>query len=310
MVPALAGTIMIDGSSTVFPVTTVMAKTFQKIHPDVHFMIGVSGTGGGFKKFCGGETDITGASRPINATEVELCKTHNIGYFELPIAFDSLSVVVHPQNTMVNCLTIAELKRMWEPAAQEKVTHWNQIRSSFANRPMLLYGPGRDSGTFDYFTLAIVGAEGESRSDYTASEDDEVLVDGVSAHTYGVGYFGYAYYLGNRDRLKTVAVDSGYGCVSPSPQTVADSSYQPLLRPIFIYIKQSAASRPEVKAFTDFYLDPENANLVMQVGYVPLPTLTLRSAQSRFNRNMTGSVFGGTGSVLGVNQAGLHGRAQ
>ncbi len=175
---------------------------------------------------------------------------------------------------------------------------------------MLLYGPGRDSGTFDYFTLAIVGAEGESRSDYTASEDDVVLVDGVSAHTYGVGYFGYAYYLGNRDRLKTVAVDSGYGCVSPSPQTVADSSYQPLSRPIFIYIKQSAASRPEVKAFTDFYLDPENANLVMQVGYVPLPTLTLRSAQSRFNRNMTGSVFGGTGSVLGVNQAGLHGRAQ
>ncbi len=182
-----------------------------------------------------GETDITGASRPINATEVQLCKTHNIDYFELPMAFDSLSVVVHPQNTLVNCLTVAELKSMWEPAAQGKVTHWNQVRPSFPNQPLLLYGPGRDSGTFDYFTLAIIGAEGTSRSDYTASEDDVVLVDGVASHTYGLGYFGYAYYLGNRDRLKTVAVDSGYGCVLPSPQTVADSSYQPLSRPIFIY---------------------------------------------------------------------------
>jgi phosphate transport system substrate-binding protein len=308
--PALAGTMTIDGSSTVFPVTTVMAKTFQKKYSGVHFTIGVSGTGGGFKKFCAGETDISGASRPINATEVELCKTHNINYIELPIAFDSLSVVVHPQNAFANCLTVAELKRIWEPAAQNNITHWNQVRASFPHQPLVLYGPGRDSGTFDYFTLAIVGAEGKSRSDYTASEDDVVLVDGVSSHTYGLGYFGYAYYLANHNRLNTVAVDSGYGCVLPSPQTVADSSYQPLSRPIFIYVKQSAAARPEVKAFTDFYLDPENADLLMQVGYVLLPTLTLRSAQSRFNRTMTGSMFGGTGSLLGVSQAGLHERGQ
>jgi phosphate transport system substrate-binding protein len=306
--PVLAGTITIDGSSTVFPVTTVMAKAFQKMHAGVHFTVGVSGTGGGFKKFCAGETDITGASRPINAMEVELCKTRHIDYFELPIAFDSLSVVVHVQNTMVNCLTVAELKKIWEPAAQGIVTHWNQIRASFPNQPLLLYGPGHDSGTFDYFTLAIVGAEGKSRSDYTPSEDDMVLVDGVSSHIYGLGYFGYAYYLSNRDRLKAVAIDSSYGCVSPSPQTVADSSYQPLSRPIFIYVKQSAATRPEVKAFTDFYLEPENASLVIQVGYVPLPTLTLRAALSRFSRGMTGSAFGGIGSVLGVNQTGLHQR--
>jgi phosphate transport system substrate-binding protein len=308
--PALVGTMTIDGSSTVFPITTVMAKTFQKMHPGVHFTIGVSGTGGGFKKFCVGETDINGASRPINATEVELCKTHNINYIELPIAFDSLSVVVDPHNTFANCLTVAELKRIWEPAAQNNITHWNHVRASFPHQPLVLYGPGRDSGTFDYFTLAIVGAEGKSRSNYTASEDDAVLVDGVSSHTYGLGYFGYAYYLANRNRLKTVAVDSGYGCVVPSPQTVADSSYQPLSRPIFIYVKQSAAARPEVKAFTDLYLDPQSADLLMRVGYVPLPTLTLRSAQSRFKRNMTGSMFGGTGSVLGVSQAGLHERGQ
>jgi phosphate transport system substrate-binding protein len=234
----------------------------------------------------------------------------NIDYIELPIAFDSLAVVVNPQNTFVDCLTLAELKTMWEPAAQGKVTRWSQIRASFPNQPILLYGPGHDSGTFDYFTLAIVGAEGKSRSDYTASEDDTVLVDGVSSHAYGLGYFGYAYYLGNRDRLKTVAINSGYGCVSPSPQTVADSTYQPLSRPVFIYVKQSAATRPEVRAFTDFYLAPENANLVLQVGYVPLPSITLRAASSRFNKGMTGSVFNGSGSVLGVGHAGLREQEQ
>jgi phosphate transport system substrate-binding protein len=174
--PVLAGTITIDGSSTVFPVTTVMAKAFQKMHAGVHFTVGVSGTGGGFKKFCVGEMDITGASRPINAMEVDLCKTRHIDYFELPIAFDSLSVVVHAQNTLVNCLTVAELKKIWEPAAQGKLRIGTKF-TPFPNQPMLLYGPGPDSGTFDYFTLAIVGAEGKSRSDYTASEDDMVLVD-------------------------------------------------------------------------------------------------------------------------------------
>jgi phosphate transport system substrate-binding protein len=287
-----------------------MAREFQKVHPGVQFIIGVSGTGGGFRKFCAGETEITGASRPINAKEVELCQQQHIAYIELPIAFDSLSVVVHPQNTFVDCLTVAELKKMWEPAAQSKVTHWHHIRATFPQEPLALYDPGTDSGTFDYFTLAMIGAEGKSRSDYTPSEDDMVLVHGVSSQLYGLGYFGYAYYLANRNQLKAVAIDSGYGCVYPSAQTVADSTYQPLSRPIFIYVQQSAAARAEIKAFTQFYLAPEHAALVLQVGYVPLPNLTLRAASSRFNKGVTGSAFGGSGSVLGISQAGLQEREQ
>lgn len=301
----LSGEVKVDGSSTVFPVSRVMAAEFQKTNPGVQVAVGVSGTGGGFKKFCAGETDITGASRPINASELELCQKNNIEYVELPIAFDSLSVVVNPQNNFVECLTVNELKKIWEPGAQGKVTNWNQVRADFPSQPLQLYGPGTESGTYDYFTLAVVGEEGKSRSDYTKSEDDNVLVEGVSSGQGGLGYFGYAYYLANRDKLKPVAIDSGYGCVQPSPETVADSSYQPLSRPVFIYAKKSAATRPEVKAFTNFYLAPENAKLVIQVGYVPLPNITLRAANSRFNKGRTGTAFEGRGSVIGVGQAEL-----
>ena len=301
----LSGKVKVDGSSTVFPVSQVMAAEFQKMNPEVRVTVGVSGTGGGFKKFCAGETDITGASRPINSSEMELCKKNNIEYTELPIAYDSLSVVVNPQNSSVECLKVGELKKIWEPSAQGKVSNWNQIRSDFPSQPLKLYGPGNDSGTYDYFTLAVVGEEGKSRSDYTKSEDDNSLVQGVASDRNGLGYFGYAYYLANRDKLKSVAIDSGYGCVQPSSKTVADSSYQPLSRPIFIYAKKSAATRPEVKAFTNFYLAPKNANLVMQVGYVPLPNITLRAANSRFNKGTTGTVFGGRGSVIGVGQQEL-----
>jgi phosphate transport system substrate-binding protein len=307
---SLSGSVTVDGSSTVFPVSKVMAQEFQKTNPEVKVTVGVSGTGGGFEKFCANQTDITGASRPINSQEVELCRKNNVEYIELPVAFDGISVVVNPQNKFVDCISIGDLKKMWEPSAQGKVANWNQIRSNFPNQQLKLFGPGKESGTYDYFTLAVVGEEGQSRSDYTASEDDTTLVNGVSSDPNAIGFFGYAYYIANRDKLKLVAVNNGYGCVNPSPTTISDSSYQPLSRPVFIYVKKAAASRPEVKAFTNFYVAPENAKLVLQVGYIPLPTITLRAVSSRFNKGTTGSVFGGSGSVIGVGQKGIQQKEQ
>lgn len=301
----VSGTIKIDGSSTVHPISKVMAEAFQKSNPDVKFALDVSGTGGGFKKFCADQTDITGASRPINAEEMQLCQQNKVEYIELPIAFDGLAVVVNPQNTFAQCLKLGELRKMWEPAAQGQVMSWNQVRSSFPNQPLSLYGPDTDSGTYDYFTLAVVGEEGKSRSDYAPSKTDTALVEGVAGNPNGLGYFSYAYYLANQNKLKLVAVDSGSGCVQPSPQTIADSRYQPLARPVFIYVKKSAAERPEVNAFTNFHLSPENANLVIQVGDVPLPNITLRAASSRFDRGQTGTKFAGKGAVVGIGKEGL-----
>ena len=300
MTEQVSGTIKIDGSSTVHPISKVMTEAFQKSNSNVKFALGVSGTGGGFKKFCANETDITGASRPINAEEMQLCQQNQVEYVELPIAFDGLAVVVSTQNTFAQCLKLAELKKMWEPAAQGQVTSWKQVRSDFPVQPLSLYGPDTDSGTYDYFTLAVVGEEGKSRSDYTPSKSDTALVQGVSTNPNSLGYFGYAYYLANRDKLKLVAVDSGSGCAQPSPQTIADSSYQPLARPVFIYVKKAAAERPEVKAFTRFYLSPENANLIIQVGDVPLPSITLRAASARFDKGQVGTKFAGKGAVVGV----------
>jgi phosphate transport system substrate-binding protein len=299
------GTIKIDGSSTVHPISKAMTAAFQTSHPKVQFTLGVSGTGGGFKKFCANETDITGASRPINAEEMQLCQQNNVEYIELPIAFDGLAVVVNPQNTFAQCLKLSELRKMWEPSAQGQVMRWNQIRSDFPDQPLSLYGPDTDSGTYDYFTLAVVGEEGKSRSDFAPSKSDTALVQGVSTNPNGLGYFGYAYYLANQDKLKLVAVDSGSGCAQPSPQSIADSSYQPLARPVFIYVKKLAAERPEVKAFTRFYLAPENANLIIQVGDVPLPNITLRAATTRFNKGETGTKFAGKGAVVSVGKEAL-----
>ncbi|PMB41851.1 phosphate-binding protein [Fischerella thermalis CCMEE 5205] len=296
----LSGKVTIDGSSTVFPISEAMAEEFQKANPGVQVTVGNSGTGGGFKKFCNNETDISNASRPIKPEEVELCKKGNVEYIELPVAFDGLSVVVNPQNNFVNCLTVAELKKMWEPAAQGKVTSWRQIRPEFPDQRLGLYGAGTDSGTYDFFTKAIVGAEGKSRGDYTASEDDNTLVQGVSSDTNGLGFFGLAYYENNKDKLKLVAIDNGKGCVLPSAETVADGTYQPLSRPEFIYVKKSAASRPEVKAFVDFHLAEENQKLVREVGYVPLPQDIISEVQARFNNGKVGSVFEGQGSTVGV----------
>ncbi|MBG1268679.1 PstS family phosphate ABC transporter substrate-binding protein [Nostoc sp. WHI] len=296
----LSGTVQIDGSSTVYPISEAMAEEFQKANTGVKVTVAQSGTGGGFKKFCAGETDISNASRPIKAEEVELCKKGNIEYIELPIAYDGLSVVANPKNDFAQCLTVAELKKMWEPAAQTKVTQWNQINPKFPAQKIGLYGPGTDSGTYDYFTQAVVGKEGESRGDYTASEDDNTLVQGVSSDPGGVAFFGYAYYENNKDKLKLVAIDGGKGCVQPSPQTIADGTYQPLARPEFIYIKKTAATRPEVKAFVDFNYAQANQKLVTEVGYVPLPSDIVPEVQARFNSGKVGSVFEGKGSQIGV----------
>jgi phosphate transport system substrate-binding protein len=277
-----------------------MAAAFKTVSPGVDVAVQASGTGGGFKKFCAGGVDIAGASRPINAAESQECQAHGIEYVEMPVAFDSLSVVVSTKNTFATCLTVAELKRMWEPAAQGKVARWNQIRTSFPAQSLALFGPGTDSGTFDYFTLAVVGTESKSRSDYTKSEDDEVLASGIAADPNALGYFGYAYYLEHKDTLTLVAVDNGKGCVTPSPETVANNTYEPLSRPIFIYISTSAARRAEASAFARSYVDPENAPRVQAVGYEPLPTATLLAVGRRLDNRVTGSIFGGRGSVLGL----------
>jgi phosphate transport system substrate-binding protein len=297
---ALSGRITIDGSSTVMPLSKAVAAGFQALNPAVAVDVAESGTGGGFRKFCAGQTDVEDASRPINATETADCKAHGIDYVELPVGFDSLSVVVNPKNTFVDCLTVAELKAMWEPAAEDKVKTWKQIRAAFPDRPLKLFGPGHDSGTFDYFALAIVGVESKSRNDYTSSEDDTVIERGIAADPDALGYFGYAYYQANKDQLKLLGVDSGHGCVLPSAQTVADASYQPLSRPLFIYVKKDAAKRPEVAAFARFYLRPESATFVKAIGYVPLSATAMVATTTRFDKGMPGSIMGGHGSVLNV----------
>ncbi|MBE9129816.1 MULTISPECIES: PstS family phosphate ABC transporter substrate-binding protein [unclassified Coleofasciculus] len=300
----LSGDIAIDGSSTVFPITEAMAEEFQKLNSKVRVTVGVSGTGGGFKKFCAGETDISDASRPIKKEEIEACEKAGIEYVELPVAYDAISVVVNPKNDWATCLTVEELNKIWAPDAQGKVTNWNQVRSSFPDQEISLYGPGTDSGTFDYFTDAVNGKEGASRGDYTASEDDNVIVQGVSNGEGAIGYFGLAYYEENQGSLKAVTIDdgdpsNGEGCVTPSAATVEDSTYQPLARPIFIYVKKDAISRAPVAEFVNFYLQKDNGELVKQVGYIPMPEPVYDAVQARFENQKTGSLFDG-GSTVGV----------
>ncbi|MEA5452874.1 PstS family phosphate ABC transporter substrate-binding protein [Leptolyngbya sp. CCNP1308] len=294
----LSGSVLVDGSSTVFPISEAMAEEFGAVNPDVAVTVGVSGTGGGFKKFCAGETDITGASRPITQEEIDLCAEAGIEYIELPIALDGLTVVVNPENDFVDCITTEELATIWEPDAQGTITSWNQVRSDFPDQPLGLYGPGTDSGTYDFF-MEAVGTGGESRGDYTASEDDNVIVQGVSSDPNGLGFFGLAYYLENQDSLKALEIDGGEGCVAPSAETVADNSYQPLSRPEFIYVKQSVADDPAVAAFVDFYISPDNKGLVDEVGYISLPDDVGELVLARFEEQTTGTVFEG-GSPVGV----------
>ena len=264
----LTGTIEIDGSSTVFPISQAVAEEFRKEHPNIQVPVGISGTGGGFKRFAVGETVISNASRPMKASEVELATTNGVKFVELPVAFDGLSVIVNPENDFAECLTTDELNKIWD--AGSKVNNWNQVRDGFPDRRMRLYGPDTDSGTFDYFTDAINREEDRSRPDYTASADDNVLVQGIAGDPNALGYFGYAYLKENLDKLKVIGVDSGNGCIEPSERTINDGSYAPLSRPLLIYVNKKELERPEVMEFVEFYL--ENAGvLAAEVGYVALP---------------------------------------
>jgi phosphate transport system substrate-binding protein len=263
---ALRGTIEIDGSSTVFPITEAVAEEFGKLASDVRVNVGISGTGGGFKRFVEGETDISDASRPIKDEEAQLASANGIEYLEFKVGTDGLSVMVSPQNDFVNCLTIDELKRIWEPGST--IDNWNQVRPEFPDQRMRLYGADTDSGTFDYFTEEVVGEAQSSRPDYTASADDNVLVQGIAGDRSSLGYFGYAYYLENTDKLKAIGVDSGSGCVVPSVETIASKTYEPLSRPLFIYVNTASLERPKVQAFVEFYME-HGAELTAEVGYVP-----------------------------------------
>lgn len=302
-----AETVKVDGSSTVFPITEAMAEEFQKAEKgQIQVTVGISGTGGGFKKFCRGETDISDASRPIKSTEATACKEAGIEFIELPAALDALAVIVNPKNTWVDHLTVEELKKMWEPEAQAKITNWNQIRASFPDKPLKLFGPGVDSGTYDYFTEAIVGKEHSSRGDFTASEDDNVLVQGVAGDVNALGFFGYAYYHENQNKLKAVPISwKGGKPVMPSIDGARKGTYQPLSRPIFIYVNKTAAdTKPHVNKFVEFYLDNKNAQkLVKEVGYVPLPESTYAKMQDTFKKRETGTAF--QGSEVGVSVEAL-----
>ena len=295
---AKAQIIQIDGSSTVFPITEAVAEEFQKSKKGkVKVTVGIAGTGGGFKKLCRAATDISNASRPILKSEIEDCKKSKVQFIELPVAYDALTIIVNPKNDWVKSITVADLKKIWEPAAQGKVTTWNQIRPEWPSSPLKLFGPGADSGTFDYFTEAIVGKAKSGRGDFTASEDDNVLVQGVANDRNALGYFGFSYYVENQGKLKAVAIDAGKGAVAPSPKTVEDGTYQPLSRPIFIYVsKKSLDTKPEVKEFVDFYLK-NAAKLVKEVKYVALPSSAYTIGAEHISKGKVGTVFGGTAEV-------------
>ena len=287
-------TIKVDGSSTVYPITLAIAKEFEKT-PKNNGSIEVkfSGTSGGFKKFCSGQIDINNASRPINQTEMALCKKNGVFYTELPIAFDALTIAINPQNDWAKDVTVAELKKMWEPAAEGKITRWNQIRANWPDRPLNLYGAGGESGTFDYFTEAIVGTAKASRKDYTASEDDEVLVAGINKDQNALGYFGYAYYEENKTKLKVLAVNNGKGAIIPSRETVEKAKYQPLSRPLFIYVNLSSRKNKAVAYnFAEFYIK-NAAKTASSVGYVPLPEDIYKLDSIHLYKGKTGTAFAG-----------------
>jgi phosphate transport system substrate-binding protein len=291
--------VKVDGSSTVYPITEAVAEEFQKAKKNaIKVTVGISGTGGGFKKFCRGETDISNASRPILKKEMDACKETGVQYIELPVAFDALTVVMNPKNTFLKQITVEELKLMWEPAAQGKISKWNQVNPAWPDAPIKLFGAGADSGTFDYFTEAIVGKAKSSRGDYTASEDDNVLVQGVSRDVNAIGYFGYAYYAENTAKLKAVPVveKAGKPAVLPSEESVLKGTYQPLSRPIFIYVNAKSLDKPEVKEFLEYYMK-DGAKLTKEVKYVPLPAKAYTVNLEHLAKKKLGTVFGGNAEV-------------
>ncbi len=286
---SLKGDIKIDGSSTVFPISQAVAEEFGKANPEVNVTVGTSGTSGGMKKFVAGEIDIADASRPISKEEVEKAKAAGIEFVELPVAFDGLSVVVNPENTWAESLTVDELKKIWEPSS--KIANWKDVRPGFPDVPLKLFGAGTDSGTFDYWTEAIVGKKGSCRTDAQVSEDDNVLVQGVAGEKGGLGYFGYAYYVENTSKVKIVKIDGGKGPIEPNHDTINDGTYAPLSRPLFIYVTVKALERPEVQAFVKYYLGAEGRKLAAEVGYVALPDSAYAVAQTHADEKKTGTRF-------------------
>ncbi|MDC1083121.1 PstS family phosphate ABC transporter substrate-binding protein [Pseudomonadales bacterium] len=284
----LRGTVSIDGSSTVFPISEAVAEEFLAVQPRVRVTVGVSGTGGGFKKFLAGEIDINDASRPIKMKEVKQASASGIGFIELPIAYDGLSVVVNTKNDWVDHLTITELNKIWQPGSS--VTRWSDVRDGWPETKIQLYGPGTDSGTFDYFTETINGKSGASRPDYTANEDDNALVRGISGDEGSLGYFGYAYYAANKDKLRVVAIDGGKGPVAPTEITINNGTYAPLSRPVFIYVRPDALDRKEVRAFVDFYIESAPM-LATEVGYIPLPDSVYAGAKQRVESREIGTAY-------------------
>ncbi len=280
---SVSGNIQIDGSSTVYPIAEAMAEEFQSENRDVRVTVGVSGSGGGFKKFCAGETDISNASRPIKDEEKAACEAAGIKYAEVPIAYDGITLVTNNDNDWASCLTVEQLKTMWSPESESKVTNWKQVDPSFPDQALELYGPGTDSGTFDYFTEEVNGKEGASRGDYTANEDDNVIVTGVESSAGSLGYFGFAYYEENEGKLKALEIKNEAGtCVAPSAESIADGSYNPMSRPLFIYVKkESYDTKPQVKAFVDYQLAAENGALVKEAGYITLPDADLAESRSK-----------------------------
>ncbi len=306
MYASLSGDIPIDGSSTVFPITEAVAERFGDLTDgNVRVVVGISGTGGGFKKFCENEIVISDASRPIKQKEVDLCAAAGVEYIELPVAIDGLSVVVNPDNDFVTCLTVDQLNMIWKPESEGVVTHWNQVDPSWPNEEIKMYAPGVDSGTFDYFTEAINGDGGVSRGDFVASEDDNVLVQGVSGDKYSLGYFGYAYYVENQDKVKVVAIDGGNGCVAPTDMAINNGSYAPLSRPLFIYVRSDAAQQAHVSEFVRYYLGDHGQELAASVGYIPFPQQVYDLVLSKFNNGTTGAVFGGDNAYKGPVADGL-----
>jgi phosphate transport system substrate-binding protein len=296
--------VTLDGSSTVFPISEAVAEEFQRATPGTRVTVGISGTGGGFQKFCRAETDISNASRPISKSEIEACAAAGVEYVELPVAYDGIAIVVHPKASWASDITAAELKTLWAPEAQGKVTRWNQVRPSWPDREIHLFGAGVDSGTYDYFTEAITGKAKASRGDFTSSEDDNVLVQGVSSDELALGFVPFAYYEENLDKLKLVPVDdgkadSGTGAILPSPDTIRTGTYQPLSRPVFIYVSTKAAGRPEVQKFVEFYL-AHAEDLVREVNYVGLGEAAYELVSERFSGRVTGSLFAGGQDTVGI----------
>lgn len=297
---AQSNTVRIDGSSTVFPITEAVAEEFQKSKKNqVKVTVGISGTGGGFRKFCRGESDVQNASRPITKSEIAECQKNGVQFIEMPVAYDALSVVVNPKNTWLKEISVDDLKKIWEPAAQGKITRWNQVNAAWPDRPIKLFGAGTDSGTFDYFTEAVNGKSKASRGDFTASEDDNVLVQGISRDVDALGFFGFAYYAENRDKLRSLPISwKGSKPVGPSMDTVINGTYQPLSRPIFIYVSANAAKRPEVREFVEFY-NRQADKLVREVKYVPLPAAAYNYNNEALAKSRVGTKFGGE-NLVGV----------